>query len=71
MEHISKSIEFAVNAQPVEFKNAIISALNDKIADAVQMKKIEIGGSLLKHNEEESPQEEENFKLEDNLDEEL
>jgi hypothetical protein len=71
MEHISKSIEFAVNGQPVEFKDAIISALNDKIADAIQMKKIEIGGALLKPSEEESSQEEDNFKLEDNLDEEL
>lgn len=71
MENISKSIEYAMAGQAVEFKDAIFTALNDKIADAVQMKKIEIGGSLLKHNEEESPQEEENFKLEDNLDEEL
>jgi hypothetical protein len=71
MENISKSIEYAMNGQAVEFKDAILTALNDKIADAIQMRKIEIGGSLLKDHEEEPPQEEENFKLEDNLDEEL
>jgi hypothetical protein len=60
-----------MNGQAVEFKDAILTALNDKIADAIQMRKIEIGGSLLKDHEEEPPQEEENFKLEDNLDEEL
>ena len=71
MTDITKSIEYAMNGQPVEFKSSIVDALNAKIADAIQMKKIEIGGSLFKNNEEEPPQEEDNFKLEDNLDEEL
>jgi|688.fasta_scaffold2189661_2 hypothetical protein len=71
MENVNKYIEYALNAQPVEFKSAITDALNAKIADAIQMKKIEIGGSLFKDNEEEPPQEEDTFKLEDNLDEEL
>jgi hypothetical protein len=70
MENINKAIEYAMNAQPVEFKAAIGDALADKIADAVQLRKIEIGGSLLKDREEPS-ENGENFKLEDNLDEEL
>lgn len=70
MENINKAIEYAMNAQPVEFKDAISAALADKIADAVQLRKIEIGGSLLKDRED-SPESEDNFKLEDNLDEEL
>ena len=70
MENINKAIEYAMNAQPIEFKAAIGNALADKIADAVQLRKIEIGGSLLKDRED-SPEGEDNFKLEDNLDEEL
>ena len=70
MENINKAIEYAMNAQPIEFKAAIGDALADKIADAIQMRKIEIGGSLLKDREEPSD-DGNNFKLEDNLDEEL
>ena len=41
MENINKAIEYAMNAQPIEFKAAIGDALADKIADAIQMRKIE------------------------------
>lgn len=71
MEQISKSIEYAMNAQPIEFKSAIFDALSAKISDAIQIKKIEIGGNLLNPKEEMPQEEEDTFKLEDNLDEEL
>lgn len=70
MEYINKSIEYALNAQPDDFKASINAALADKIADAIQLRKIEIGGYLLK-DKEETTEPDNNFRLEDNLDEEL
>lgn len=70
MEYINKSIEYALNTQPDDFKASINAALADKIADAIQLRKIEIGGYLLK-DKEETTEPDNNFRLEDNLDEEL
>ena len=74
MENIQTAIQHAYDAKPSEFKSAILDALNDKIADHVSARKVELAGSIFKDNEEEivsSGEEEFQSSSEGNVDEEL
>ena len=71
MKNINKSIEYAMNGNPIGFKDAIVDSINSKIADAVQIIKMKIGSSLFNNSHEESPEEEFQFNSEGNVDEEL
>ena len=53
MEHIKSAIEFATQSQAADFKSSILAALQDKIQDALYLKKMEIGSKLLVDPEEE------------------
>ena len=72
MEHIQTALQHAYQAKPLEFKNSIVSALEDKLSDALMMKKMSFASTVLKHDDESSEQEDMSPEIsEDNPDEEL
>ena len=75
MEEIQTAINHAYDAKPSEFKDSILNALNDKIQDHLQVRKMELAGSIFKDEEEEqqSNDSETEFQSssEGNVDEEL
>jgi hypothetical protein len=75
MEEIQTAINHAYDAKPLEFKDSILNALNDKIQDHLQVRKMELAGSIFKDEDEEqqSNDSETEFQSssEGNVDEEL
>jgi hypothetical protein len=73
MENIQTAIQHAYDARPAEFKNSILDALNDKIQNHIEVKRMELAGSIFKDSEEEIASDEEEFQSssEGNVDEEL
>lgn len=56
MEEIQAAINHAYDAKPSEFKDSILNALNDKIQDHLQVRRMELAGSIFKDNDEEEKQ---------------
>ena len=56
MEEIQTAINHAYDAKPSEFKDSILNALNDKIQNHLQVRKMELAGSIFKDEEEEQQQ---------------
>ena len=52
MEEIQTAINHAYDAKPSEFKDSILNALNDKIQNHLQVRKMELAGSIFKDEEE-------------------
>jgi hypothetical protein len=74
MENVQTAIQHAYDARPAEFKNSILDALNDKIQNHIEVKRMELASSLFKDSEEEIASDgEEEFQSssEGNVDEEL
>lgn len=53
MENIQTAIQHAYDARPAEFKNSILDALNDKIQNHIEVKRMELASSLFKDDSEE------------------
>ena len=72
MEHIKNALQFATDSNALEFKNSILAALQDKVQDALHLKKMEIGSHLLAEPEEiDQEQETDQSDQEENVDENL
>ena len=74
MENIQTAIQHAYDARPAEFKNSILDALNDKIQNHIEIKRMELASSLFKDSEDvavASDEEEFQSSSEGNVDEEL
>ena len=74
MENVQTAIQHAYDARPAEFKTSILDALNDKIQNHIEVKRMELASSLFKDSEEEvasSGEEEFQSSSEGNVDEEL
>ena len=74
MENVQTAIQHAYDARPAEFKNSILDALNDKIQNHIEVKRMELASSLFKDSEDVSvASDEEEFQSssEGNVDEEL
>lgn len=71
MENIQTAIHHAFNARPSEFKTSILDALNDKIQNHVEVKRMELASSIFKDSEVEIASDSEEFQLssEENVDE--
>ena len=52
MENVQTAIQHAYDARPAEFKNSILDALNDKIQNHIEVKRMELASSLFKDSEE-------------------
>ena len=53
MENVQTAIQHAYDARPAEFKNSILDALNDKIQNHIEVKRMELASSLFKDDSEE------------------
>ena len=57
MEPIQTALQHAYQAKPMEFKDSIVSALEDKLSDALMMRKMSFASTVLKHDDESSEEE--------------
>jgi hypothetical protein len=71
MEHIQTALQHAYQAKPMEFKDSIVSALEDKLSDALMMRKMSFASTVLKHDDESSEEDNSPEISEVNPDEEL
>ena len=74
MENVQTAIQHAYDARPADFKNSILDALNDKIQNHIEVKRMELASSLFKDSEDvavASDEEEFQSSSEGNVDEEL
>ena len=74
MEEIQTAISHAYDAKPSEFKDSILNALNDKIQNHLQVRKMELAGSIFKDEEEQQSNDSETefqSSSEGNVDEDL
>jgi hypothetical protein len=74
MKNVQTAIQHAYDARPAEFKNSILDALNDKIQNHIEVKRMELASSLFKDSEDvavASDEEEFQSSSEGNVDEEL
>ena len=56
MENVQTAIQHAYDAKPSEFKSAILDALNDKIQNHIEIKRMELAGSIFREDDEEEQQ---------------
>ena len=74
MENVQTAIQHAYDARPAEFKNSILDTLNDKIQNHIEVKRMELAGSIFRDDEDlEVASDEEEFQSssQGNVDEEL
>ena len=75
MDHVKDAINFTALGQAVDFKSSILAALQDKVQDALHLKKMEIGSNLLNDKDDEVSSDEDtidnNQSDEENVDENL
>jgi hypothetical protein len=74
MENVQTAIQHAYDARPAEFKNSILDALNDKIQNHIEVKRMELASSIFKDEEEQQSNDSETefqSSSEGNVDEEL
>jgi len=72
MEHIKSALQFATDSNALEFKNSILAALQDKVQDALHLKKMEIGSNMFAEPEEiEQEETTDQLDQEENVDENL
>ena len=74
MENVKSAVEFASLSQAADFKTSILSALQDKVIDAIHLRKMEIGSKLLSDPEDHTDTTTDATEIsteEDNVDENL
>ena len=60
MENIQTAIQHAYDARPAEFKNSILDALNDKIQNHIEVKRMELAGSIFREDDDDEEQHQSN-----------
>ena len=60
MENVQTAIQHAYDARPAEFKNSILDALNDKIQNHIEVKRMELAGSIFKEDDDDEEQQQSN-----------
>jgi len=53
MENIQTAIQHAYDARPAEFKSSILDAISDKMQNHLDVKRMELAGSIFKEDDEE------------------
>lgn len=56
MENVQTAIQHAYDARPAEFKNSILDALNDKIQNHIEIKRMELAGSIFREDDDDEEQ---------------
>ena len=60
MENVQTAIQHAYDARPAEFKNSILDALNDKIQNHIEVKRMELAGSIFREDDDDEEQQQSN-----------
>jgi hypothetical protein len=60
MENVQAAIQHAYDAKPSEFKSAILDALNDKIQNHIEIKRMELAGSIFREDDDGEEQQQSN-----------
>ena len=60
MENVQTAIQHAYDARPAEFKNSILDALNDKIQNHIEIKRMELAGSIFREDDDDEEQQQSN-----------
>jgi hypothetical protein len=72
MEQIQTAIQSAYDAKPSEFKDSILSALADKVQSRLEIKRMELAGSIFNDDTQDKTTETEfQSSSEENVDENL
>jgi len=72
MDHVKSALQFASDSNALEFKNSILAALQDKVQDALHLKKMEMGANVFAEKElEDESSEQDQIDNEENVDENL
>lgn len=72
MEQIQTAIQSAYDAKPSEFKDSILSALADKVQSRLDIKRMELAGSIFNDDAQDTTTETEfQSSSEENVDENL
>lgn len=72
MEQIQTAIQSAYDAKPSEFKDSILSALADKVQSRLEIKRMELAGSIFNDDAQDTTTETEfQSSSEENVDENL
>lgn len=73
MENIQLAVTSAADSKPLDFKNHVFDALQSKMYDALQTRKIEVAGALFKDNDSVNDESDIEFQTssEGNVDEDL
>lgn len=71
MENIQKAIYSALESKPIDFKNYINSAIQQKVDDTLFLKKMEVSNQIFNNNTEEESDTSEFSPEEENVDEDL
>ena len=53
MENIQTAIQHAYDAKPSEFKSSILDAISDKMQNHLDVRRMELAGSIFKDEDEE------------------
>ena len=70
-EHIQMAIDAVLNAKPTDFKNNIYNAIQQKVDDAMFLKKMQVANQIFNNQEESTPSDSELSPEEENIDEDL
>ncbi len=70
-EHIQAAIDAALNAKPTDFKDSIYNAIQQKVDDAMFLKKMQVANQIFNNQEESTPSDSDLSPEEENIDEDL
>lgn len=70
-EHIQTAIDAALNAKPTDFKDSIYNAIQQKVDDAMFLRKMQVANQIFNNQEESSTNDSELSPEEENIDEDL
>ena len=70
-EHIQSAIDAALNSKPTDFKDSIYNAIQQKVDDAMFLKKMQVANQIFNNQEESSTNDSELSPEEENIDEDL
>ncbi|NBV27418.1 hypothetical protein EBS02_00105 [bacterium] len=70
MNHVKSALQYATDSNALEFKKSILAALQDKVQDALHLKKMEIGAHVFAEKEDDTSKQDYTDN-EENIDENL
>ncbi len=70
-EYIQAAVQSALEAKPTDFKDAIYSAIQQKVDDAMFVQKMQVANKIFNNNEESLESNSDLVPEEENVDEDL